>query len=683
MTFLKKKFAEAEELLLKVREKQFVFFVAPHSDDAREFIEYFYSGLLQTKKWHISDNNKWKVIEFDLKDDVYIETIEKILEKNNFTDMRVSLDFESTMIQNLRQQKTSLNKLYRSFQYAFKFNYLFCIFLEELNEDIFYEKIRDISLIFETAVRRKVEPLYCILSLSDAQFQLLQKKPELVSIAYFDDSVFQLPVLNFEDIGASLNEYPLFRNSKEDVKNDLIEDIAHSGNILLQLKNAIRKISVGIMPVREVVHKPLQIKKEAALKINLKDKDEDPILEKNNESTIIQKSIIALKLDKLFEGIGTRFQRDNFKKILLYAFHISEDKSLYHNDLNGTELTAALRISEKDILNAIHPFIQNKYISYDPDAQSEIRYLNPDAFYQWPFLVELITQNQILTLLFDKITELILMSSLENTSANLASEEWSLIDSGDLDFYLGFNINNYPGLTENIKLLLELKPPIVENSEEEKMQIPKIKFGADNKKISFNLENVDKKNLIDSLKNEDIPSEINQPSDSLLNDENINHPEDNLYDDSSSVDVILKDELLISEQLDVIEHEEITDVDLVELEDISEEIDIHNLEVNSETDAIAFNFATRDEPILVESTDEISSLGENDTYLEDSDQMSSLENIREISKPVEAQNGDKETSSVDPAPAGSFKIKPMAIRPQDETNNEPPPRTKLTFKKKE
>ena len=44
------------------------------------------------------------------------------------------------------------------------------------------------------------------------------------------------------------------------------------------------------------------------------------------------------------------------------------------------------------------------------------------------------------------------------------------------------------------------------------------------------------KNLIDSLKNEDIPSEINQPSDSLLNDENINHPEDNLYDDSSSVD---------------------------------------------------------------------------------------------------------------------------------------------------
>jgi hypothetical protein len=50
MTFLKKKFAEAEELLLKVREKQFVFFVAPHSDDAREFIEYFYSGLLQTKK---------------------------------------------------------------------------------------------------------------------------------------------------------------------------------------------------------------------------------------------------------------------------------------------------------------------------------------------------------------------------------------------------------------------------------------------------------------------------------------------------------------------------------------------------------------------------------------------------------------------------------------------------------
>lgn len=30
MTFLKKKFAEAEELLLKVREKQFVFFVAPH-----------------------------------------------------------------------------------------------------------------------------------------------------------------------------------------------------------------------------------------------------------------------------------------------------------------------------------------------------------------------------------------------------------------------------------------------------------------------------------------------------------------------------------------------------------------------------------------------------------------------------------------------------------------------------
>ena len=89
------------------------------------------------------------------------------------------------------------------------------------------------------------------------------------------------------------------------------------------------------------------------------------------------------------------------------------------------------------------------------------------------------------------------------------------------------------------------------------------------KKISFNLENVDKKNLIDSLKNEDIPSEINQPSDSLLNDENINHPEDNLYDDSSSVDVILKDELLISEQLDVIEHEEITDVDLVELEDIS------------------------------------------------------------------------------------------------------------------
>ena len=127
--------------------------------------------------------------------------------------------------------------------------------------DIFYEKIRDISLIFETAVRRKVEPLYCILSLSDAQFQLLQKKPELVSIAYFDDSVFQLPVLNFEDIGASLNEYPLFRNSKEDVKNDLIEDIAHSGNILLQLKNAIRKISVGIMHVREVVHKPLQKRK--------------------------------------------------------------------------------------------------------------------------------------------------------------------------------------------------------------------------------------------------------------------------------------------------------------------------------------------------------------------------------------------------------------------------------------
>ena len=61
----------------------------------------------------------------------------------------------------------------------------------------------------------------------------------------------------------------------------------------------------------------------------------------------------------------------------------------------------------------------------------------------------------------------------------------------------------------------------------------------------------------------------------------------------------------------------------------------------------------------------------------------SLENITENSKRVEEQNADKETSSVDPAPAGSFKIKPMAIRPQDETNNEAPTRTKLTFKKKE
>jgi hypothetical protein len=52
----------------------------------------------------------------------------------------------------------------------------FVFFLEELNEDIFYEKIRDISLIFETAVRRKVEPLYCILSLSGCTVSITSEK---------------------------------------------------------------------------------------------------------------------------------------------------------------------------------------------------------------------------------------------------------------------------------------------------------------------------------------------------------------------------------------------------------------------------------------------------------------------------------------------------------------------------
>ncbi len=673
MTFLKKKFAEAEELLLKVREKQFVFFIAPNTDDAREFIEYFYSGLLQSKKWHISDNNKWKVIEFDLKDDVYIETIEKILEKNIFTDRRVSLDFESTIIQNLREQKTSLNKLYRSFQYAYNYNYLFCLFLKETSEELFLEQMAAIRLIFETAVRKKAEPLYCILSLNLAQLSILEKRSDLWT-NLSEGNVIPLPVLTSNEIEVVLNEFPLFKGSKEHNRNELIEDITNSDDILLQLKNATRKLSVGIMPLREVVNKPLQIKKESSLKINVIVKEDDHTTENNIEAIIVDKPELELPLDKLFNSLGTRYQRNNFKKILLIAFQLSEEKTLLHNDLNGRDLSSIIKINEKDIENAINPFVQNKYIYYDADSKAEIRFVNTNAFYQWPFLLEICSTNIAISTLFEKVYELISLSPIDTISQQLNTEAWSLLDRSDLDFYLEFYSYKFPGLNENIKLLKELGPDFKIELDNTLSQNTKIKFGNPDKITSIpDEENTNFENEVIT----DEPESIMVPNDY-----------NELFEDITSVDIIESSQSLnieIKEDTKPLINDEspIAD-DIFEVEFETQILEFENPSINSIDQDISIEEFDDEE---IEEGSSLSHPKSSKALLKIKTENNPIDDEPAPSEliPVITENETPiaEISKDEIPPPNTFKIRPMTIRPTVENEGEQSGRPKLTFKKKE
>jgi len=456
MSFFRKKYVEAGDLLLKVREKSFIFLTAHYVEDAQEFIDYFYKGLLQSKRWHISDNNTWKVIELHFEEDIYSETIEKIFEKNVFTNRKISLETEYAFIHNLKAGKTSLNKIYRSFQYAFSYNYLFCLFVDNFEEDSLITRLRAIESVFEKAALRKTEPLYCILILSRAQLDYLQNLHGDLFSSTIDDRLFHLADLNEEEIEAILNEFPLFRSAAESLRRDMIREIASSDNILLQLKNTVRKLSAGILPAPESKRGSLHIKKENAVKISLH--KAPSVKAPTGHKQELGNDPVSEELDLVLQEMGTRFRRDNLKKILLSGFFVDEGGSLACKAVYSQEISATLKIDEKDIKNALSQLITKGLVYYDEEATGEIIFKEQSLFINWQYLIVLCKKSNAFFVFFNKLKDWSGDREPAGMLSGLQPEESLLFEDEDLEFFVDFYKNRIPGLHDIINILIALKP---------------------------------------------------------------------------------------------------------------------------------------------------------------------------------------------------------------------------------
>lgn len=457
MTFLSKKNKEAEILLLKIREAGFSIMVTESKDDYNEFIEHFYVKILQSKALHINDNNKWKVIEISYEDDVFSETVEKMFERNNFTDRKINLAYETSLISDLRYDKTNLLKIYQTFHFAYKFNYLFCLDLQSYEPDTMQNQISKINHLFLELVESKKVPIYFLLGLDQEQMEMLESHLPDIFEKEGNDFIFRLPKLNPKEIQEALEEFPIYTQSNKEIQNEIVENIYQSDNTLLQIKNVISKFKAGIIPKKDLVigksssdGKPLQIKKDKSIKPG---------------ETTHPANVRETEMDALYNSLGTRFQRETLCKILLKMIVIEDDGKFYANDCLYQLITENLHILEKDISNSLKPFVEKKIISFNPDRDDSIRILKPNALSGWPMLRQMIEKSKQFDLIFEKLNQI--SGSLEVVTVRnvLNADQLTLINSDDTEFFVSLKAYQFQELDEKVSIIRNLSIEIPAGSE--------------------------------------------------------------------------------------------------------------------------------------------------------------------------------------------------------------------------
>lgn len=456
MTYLKSKSDEAEQLLIQLRKNHYCFVIADNLPDIEEFITHFYNNLLQTKKWHIAKNNRWRVINFYIQADTYAECVELLLQKDHFSDRKVNLAFESETIKLLKSGKTSLNKLYKSYQYAYNYNYMFCIF-PSLNQspEALLQMIQEIHDIFIQASLSKTEPLYTLIGLTTHQKELIDfNKDYLQNIELNEENTWHLPGITAEEINNILSEFGIFTNAQPNIRENIINEILQSDDRLLQLKNTTRKLKVGILPTTEIPVTELKIKKDGVAKISIKSSEEN-VSEKQNREATIKAVPLKKKSDidpeQLYRSLSTKYQMNNFLKIMLTLFQMTEDMQIQHQSIALSRISTLIDVPVKEIRKSLYPFVAKKVIIVEEeDDHSEVEILQYQEMYEWERLRTLLLEKAAFTELFKNIFETGgAEDQLKIYALNLTEHQWNLLKNEEKTFWLHFLISQQ----ENITLL--------------------------------------------------------------------------------------------------------------------------------------------------------------------------------------------------------------------------------------
>lgn len=444
-------------LLFKIREAGFSVILTESKDDYTEFVEHFYVKLLQSKALHINDNNKWKVIVIGYENDIFSETVEKMFERNNFTDRKINLAYESSLISELKQDKTTLLKIYQTFHFAYKFNYLFCLDLYSYEPQVMLDQISKINHLFLDLVESKKVPIYFLLGLDQEQMEIMEDHLPVLFKKNDIEFVFKLPKLKPEEIRDILDEYPIYNQSKKEIQNEIVDNIYQSDNTLLQLKNAISKFKAGIVPKKDLV-------------IGITSSDERQAQPKKVKATRTVestqlKNIYEAELDSLYNKLGTRFQRETLCKILLKMMVVEDDGKAYANDCLYQSITENLHILEKDISNALRPFVEKKIISFDPDRDDSIRILKPNAFATWPMFRQMMDKSRSYDLIFEIINQMYDPSDIDLINSLLNQEQLMLINSDDTEFFVNLKASQFKELDDKVSIIRSLAIEVPDGKE--------------------------------------------------------------------------------------------------------------------------------------------------------------------------------------------------------------------------
>lgn len=166
----------------------------------------------------------------------------KMFERNNFTDRKINLAHESSLISELKQDKTTLLKIYQTFHFAYKFNYLFCLDLYSYEPQVMLDQISKINHLFLDLVESKKVPIYFLLGLDQEQMEIMEDHLPVLFKRNDIEFVFKLPKLKPEEIRDILDEYPIYNQSKKEIQNEIVDNIYQSDNTLLQLKKCNKQI---------------------------------------------------------------------------------------------------------------------------------------------------------------------------------------------------------------------------------------------------------------------------------------------------------------------------------------------------------------------------------------------------------------------------------------------------------
>lgn len=144
---------------------------------------------------------------------------------------------------------------------------------------------------------------------------------------------------------------------------------------------------------------------------------------------------------------------------------VEDDGKAYANDCLYQSITENLHILEKDISNALRPFVEKKIISFDPDRDDSIRILKPNAFATWPMFRQMMDKSRSYDLIFEIINQMYDPSDIDLINSLLNQEQLMLINSDDTEFFVNLKASQFKELDDKVSIIRSLAIEVPDGKE--------------------------------------------------------------------------------------------------------------------------------------------------------------------------------------------------------------------------